>query len=257
MVVVAVHSNPVFAVVATVGKEACLAQLLALDLSSVSTCWSVWLTKLLGVVIIAASFALKVPQIVKIVKNKSVAGLSFSMFTLELFGFIFQGSYAARHGFPLDSYLEVFVILAQNFIIVALCYVFTTGYNVQAAALQAAALALLFWELYAAPLEYVVLLQSLAIGIFTIAKLPQIVQAFQNKSTGQLDLFMVLLQTLGSLVRVFTTLQTVDNPVYLFGYILGASLNGIITAQVLYYGAGKKAPATAGAVKSPKAKKID
>jgi mannose-P-dolichol utilization defect 1 len=238
-------------------KEACLAQLFALDLSNVTTCWSVWLSKLLGVVIIAASFALKVPQILKILRNKSVAGLSFSMFTLELFGFIFQGSFAARHAFPLDSYLEVFVILAQNFIIIALCYVYTTGYNLQAALLQGAALALLAWELLAAPIEAVIALQSLSIGIFTVAKLPQIVQAFQQKSTGQLDLFMVLLQTLGSLVRVFTTLQTVDNPVYLFGYVLGATLNGIITAQVLYYGAGKTTVPAPAAVKSPKAKKID
>jgi hypothetical protein len=72
-----------------------------------------------------------------------VAGLSFAMFTLELFGFVFQGSYAARHHFPLDSYLEVFVILAQNFIIIALMYRFTTGINAQAVLLLGAALALL------------------------------------------------------------------------------------------------------------------
>jgi mannose-P-dolichol utilization defect protein 1 len=67
-----------------------------------------------------------------------------------------------------------------------------------------------------------------------VAKLPQIIKAFQDKSTGQLDLFMVTLQTLGSLTRVFTTLQSVNNPIYLFGYVLGSSLNAIMTAQVLY-----------------------
>lgn len=241
-------------------KEVCLQQLWALDVSAVSTCYAVWLAKLLGVVIIAASFALKVPQIVKILRNKSVAGLSFAMFTLELFGFVFQGSFAARHGFPLDSYLEVFVILVQNFIIIGLCYVYTTGYSAQAFLLHAAAVGLLAWELLFAPLEAVVALQSLSIAIFTVAKVPQIVSAFRLKSTGQLDLFMVLLQTLGSLVRVFTTLQSVDNPVYLAGYVLGSSLNAVMTLQVLYYGSAKShatTTTTGPTTKSPKSKKTD
>jgi mannose-P-dolichol utilization defect protein 1 len=242
-------------------NEACLAKMSSTAILSATECYAFALSKLLGVAIIAASFALKVPQIVKILRNRSVAGLSFAMFTLELFGFVFQGSYAARHNFPLDAYLEVFVILAQNFIIIALMYHFTTGINAQAVLLLGAALALCAYELTAAPIELVVGLQTFSIAVFSVAKLPQIIKAFQDKSTGQLDLFMVTLQTLGSLTRVFTTMQSVNNPIYLFGYILGSSLNAIMTAQVLYYGSAKSnktdAAKTKADAKSPKAKKID
>lgn len=44
------------------------------------------ISKVLGFATIAGSFGLKVPQILKIVSNKSVVGLSFQMFVLELFG---------------------------------------------------------------------------------------------------------------------------------------------------------------------------
>lgn len=243
-------------------NAACLEKLTSTAIFSATECYAFAFTKLLGVTIIAASFALKVPQIIKILRNRSVAGLSFEMFVLELFGFIFQGSFAARHHFPLDSYLEVFVVFAQNFIIIALMYRFTTGINVRTVALLGSALALLAFELTVAPIELVVALQTFStIVVFTVAKLPQIIKAYKEKSTGQLDLFMVALQTLGSLVRVFTTFQSVNNPIYLFGYILGSTFNATMTLQVLIYGGGKgkdtAATAANNTTKSPKGKKLD
>jgi uncharacterized protein with PQ loop repeat len=43
-------------------------------------------SQLLGYAIIVGSFALKIPQIMKILGSKSVVGLSFPMFALEMFG---------------------------------------------------------------------------------------------------------------------------------------------------------------------------
>ena len=125
------------------------------------------------------------------------------MFALELCGFVFQGSYAFRNGFPLDSYMEVFVLLAQNFIIVALMFRYTTGINAKATVFLGAVAAVFAWEMTSAPMDIVVWLQGTTLLIFSVAKVPQIVQAFQAKSTGQLDLFMVALQTLGYVKRRF------------------------------------------------------
>jgi len=239
-------------------NEACHAKLLALDVGA-TECYAYAASKLLGIAIIVASFALKVPQIVKILGNRSVAGLSFEMFSLELFAFVFQGTYAARNGFPLDSYLEIWVILAQNFIIIALMYVYSSrGFTLNGAALLGSALLLIAAELTVAPMSVVVLLQTVSVALFAIAKLPQIVKGFAEKSTGQLDLFMVSMQTLGSLVRVFTTLQSVNDPIYLFSFILGSTLNAIITLQVLVYGGGGDAgKGGASATQKKQAKKID
>jgi mannose-P-dolichol utilization defect protein 1 len=40
---------------------------------------------------------------------------------------------------------------------------------------------------------------------------------------------------LGSLTRIFTTLQEVDDPLILYGFIAGFALNLILFLQVVYY----------------------
>jgi mannose-P-dolichol utilization defect protein 1 len=40
---------------------------------------------------------------------------------------------------------------------------------------------------------------------------------------------------LGSLTRIFTTLQEVDDPLILYGFIAGFVLNAILAAQMAYY----------------------
>lgn len=46
---------------------------------------------------------------------------------------------------------------------------------------------------------------------------------------------------LGSLTRIFTTLQEVDDPLILYGFIAGFALNLVLFLQVVYYW---NAPAT-------------
>ena len=36
-------------------------------------------------------------------------------------------------------------------------------------------------------------------------------------------------------VRVFTTIQSIADPVYLLGYLIGASLSGIMLGQIIFY----------------------
>lgn len=59
---------------------------------------------------------------------------------------------------------------------------------------------------------------------------------FKNKSTGKLAFLTFLLNLLGSVARVFTTLQEVDDILILTSAITGVILNGIITLQILVYG---------------------
>lgn len=40
---------------------------------------------------------------------------------------------------------------------------------------------------------------------------------------------------IGSLTRIFTTLQEVDDPLILYGYLAGFALNAVLAAQMLYY----------------------
>jgi mannose-P-dolichol utilization defect protein 1 len=67
------------------------------------------------------------------------------------------------------------------------------------------------------------------------SKVPQILTVWSEGGTGQLSAFAVVNYLLGSLSRIFTTLQEVDDPLILYGFIAGFVLNAILFLQVVYY----------------------
>ena len=72
---------------------------------------------------------------------------------------------------------------------------------------------------------------------------PQILTNFRNGHTGQLALVTWVLNFLGALARVFTTLQEVDDVLVLAGFVAGASLSFIIIVQIFLYWGVKPAAA--------------
>ncbi|KAL1593059.1 hypothetical protein SLS59_009384 [Nothophoma quercina] len=55
------------------------------------------------------------------------------------------------------------------------------------------------------------------------------------RSARQLSAFAVVNYPLGSLSRIFTTLQEVDDPLLLYGFIAGFAFNAVLSLQVIYY----------------------
>jgi len=49
------------------------------------------------------------------------------------------------------------------------------------------------------------------------------------------DFFQVFNYLAGSLTRIFTTLQEVDDRLILYGFVAGFALNAVMAAQMLYY----------------------
>jgi mannose-P-dolichol utilization defect 1 len=50
-----------------------------------------------------------------------------------------------------------------------------------------------------------------------------------------IPLFQVFNYLAGSLSRIFTTLQEVDDKLILYGFVAGFSLNAVLAAQMVYY----------------------
>lgn len=84
-------------------------------------------------------------------------------------------------------------------------------------------------------MEYLSLLMLATIGLGIASKLPQIYSNFSAKSTGQLSLLTTFLQFGGTVARVLTTLQEVDDFGVLLSFIVAATLNGIVLAQIVVY----------------------
>jgi mannose-P-dolichol utilization defect protein 1 len=230
---------------------------LLLDIDPSHTeCLKLAISKGLGIGIIGASSIVKVPQLLKLINSQSAEGLSFLSYLLESGAYLISLSYNVRHGFPFSTYGETALILIQNIAIASLVLKYSgnsLGIAGWIGGLIAAGSAL-FNEQWVGD-ERLSLLQATAGVLGVASKVPQILTIWTEGGTGQLSAFavsshillisrrrmnandvgQVVNYLLGSLTRIFTTLQEVDDPLILYGFIAGFALNLILFLQVVYY----------------------
>lgn len=225
-------------------------------------CLTFLLSKVLSYGIILGALLVKLPQILKIVKSRSTVGLAPSMYILENLGYAIVVCYNVRNGYAFSTYGENVFILVQGVVICCLL-VWAAEREVKRArtvALMVGAPAFVAFVVYLAmysSMSQLAWFQTSTIGIFAASRLPQIASNFQRGSTGQLAFVTVLLNSAGSLARVFTTLTEVKDSLVLTGMISGATLNAIMLSQMIWYWNSKTtaAPtATAGSKASNKKK---
>ncbi|KAF2856670.1 mannose-P-dolichol utilization defect 1 protein [Plenodomus tracheiphilus IPT5] len=205
------------------------------DLSA-TECIKLAVSKGLGIGIIGASSIVKVPQLLKLLNSQSSEGLSFLSYLLESSAYLISLSYNVRHGFPFSTYGETALILVQNIAIASLVLKYS-GNGIGIAGWIGGLIAggaALFNENWVGD-ERLNLLQATAGVLGVAAKLPQIMTIFMEGGTGQLSAFAVVNYLLGSLSRIFTTLQEVDDPLILYGFIAGFALNLVLFLQMMYY----------------------
>ncbi|KAI4690916.1 uncharacterized protein J4E88_002389 [Alternaria novae-zelandiae] len=199
-------------------------------------CVKLAISKGLGIGIIGASSIVKIPQLLKLLNSQSADGLSFLSYLLESSSYLISLAYNVRHGFPFSTYGETALILVQNIAIASLVLKYS-GRSVGVAGWiggLAAAGAALFNDQWVDN-EKLSLFQATAGVLGVASKVPQILTVWSEGGTGQLSAFAVVNYLLGSLSRIFTTLQEVDDPLILYGFIAGFALNAILFCQVVYY----------------------
>ncbi|KAJ9605041.1 hypothetical protein H2200_010431 [Cladophialophora chaetospira] len=234
--------------ISLLGEQCHSALLLDIDFSSHPECVSLAISKALGIGIITAASVVKVPQIIKLVKSKSSEGLSFTSYLLETASFVITLAYNIRNGFPFSTFGETAFIAIQDVVISVLILAYsgqTPAAGAFVAAVGAAAYALLGSDSLISDAQMVTL-QAGAGGLSIASKVPQILAIWQQGGTGQLSAFAVFNYLFGSLSRIYTTLQEVDDVLILYGFIAGFALNAVLAAQVLYYW---NSPTTAGHAK--------
>ncbi|KAI1752734.1 hypothetical protein F4782DRAFT_499896 [Xylaria castorea] len=210
---------------------------LVLDLDPTdSECLKFAISKGLGIGIIGASSIVKVPQIIKLLQSKSASGISFLSYLLETTSYLITLAYNFRNGFPFSTFGETALILGQNVVITVL--VLNYSGRASMAALFVAALAVSFATLFNSNVLNMQALGYLQAGAGVLgvaSKVPQIAAIIQEGGTGQLSAFTVFNYLAGSLSRIFTTLQEVDDKLILYGFIAGFTLNLVLAVQMVYY----------------------
>uniref|UniRef100_M4C487 Solute carrier family 66 member 3 n=1 Tax=Hyaloperonospora arabidopsidis (strain Emoy2) TaxID=559515 RepID=M4C487_HYAAE len=208
-------------------------------------CIKAVVSKALSYAIITGSLILKLPQILKILAAKDVTGLTPSAFYMEVVLYLSSTIYNLLRGYPISTWGENLVILAQNIVLVLLLWTFykptismTTRFGlVSVFAVMAAGMVLISDE-------FQWLLASAGIPVSIIARIPQ-------GHTGQLAIITLVLNLAGSFARLFTTMQETGDPVQVAGFGVAILLNGTLVLQVLVlWGATNKVLAQASTKKA-------
>lgn len=199
-------------------------------ISLVSTC--------LSYAIVCGSLILKLPQIIKVVRNQSAYGISNTMLILELLSYTIAASYNFSLGYRLETYAENIIILVQNLVLINLVAHFQRQYHPLKGGLGV--VLYLLWVgsvIYGVlPLSVTMFLMSFVqIPLGAFSRLPQIYSIYCAKTTGQLTVITFILAGGGCAARVLTTFTGSKDPTLLAGFLLNTFLNGVIVLQFLCY----------------------
>jgi len=204
-----------------------------LDFQNVA-CLKSTFSKVLGLGIVAGSSLVKFPQVLKIYGSGSAKGISFVSVLLELLAVTSSGVYGVKKGFPFGAYGESLFLAVQTLVIALLVLRFS-GKTFQALLFLGLYSGLIYAGLNLTPIETLWYGQAANIPMVVIGKLIQIITNFKNGHTGQLSAVTVFLLALGSVARIFTSIQETGDQVLILTFICSTVVNGIIALQVIMY----------------------
>ncbi|KAI8620206.1 hypothetical protein BC830DRAFT_596932 [Chytriomyces sp. MP71] len=204
-------------------------------------CFSLLVSKGVGLGIVVGSSIVKLPQIAKIHAAGSARGISLTAYVLETLAYVITLSYNIRRDNPFSTYGEVAFITLQNVVILMMLAFYAKKYlSLVVVTAFFAATAFLLNSPDILPDSLLVSLQWGAIIVSTASKFPQIYTNFVNGDTGALSFVTTFLQFVGAAARIFTTLREVKDQVILVSFLVATALNGILFAQVLLSSFGRR-----------------
>ncbi|OMJ12430.1 Mannose-P-dolichol utilization defect 1 protein [Smittium culicis] len=188
----------------------------------------------LGFGLVLGGSIVKVPQIQKVVSQKSIYGLSQTSLILECLSNIVATSYNFRSSNPFSSYGEALFIGFQNLILIALCKHYSKKSYF---AVIFALLALWFMLIsnYFTSIMFLQACQLFSVPLMVFGRISQIVTNNSNKSTGQLAAFTIFANFIGTFARVITTLAEIKDLQLILTSIINATVNGILAYQMIIY----------------------
>ncbi|XP_015476943.1 solute carrier family 66 member 3 isoform X1 [Parus major] len=185
----------------------------------------------------AVCAVIKLPQLVAVLRAGSASGLSLSSLLMELAGHIVFLRYQIYYGYPLKTYLEYPIIIAQDVILIY-CIMHFSGN-----AKRALVYALIYWGgWYMLTLEKWII--DLAMNVCTFisaaSKLVQLQHLWQTKDSGQVSTLTWGMSVYTSSARIITTVMTTNDLAVLIRFIIMLILNIWVTATILHYRKTKK-----------------
>jgi len=201
-------------------------------------CLKLTASKVLGYMLVWGAFFVKMPQILKIITNKSIAGISFSSCALELFMNSLMIGYNIYRDNPFSIYGENVFLGLSNIIIIGLFfrYPIIKDFNIYwiTSVLIFISSSLLILQLVPDWVQESSI--TLAVVVFVIARFKQIKVNHINKSTGNLAMLTVLMNFGGNIARMFTVMvETSNDPLFVLSNAIPIVVNGYLFLQFFLY----------------------
>ncbi|NXM66148.1 PQLC3 protein, partial [Serilophus lunatus] len=184
--------------------------------------WSTW----------AVCAVIKLPQLAAVLAARSARGVSVSSLLLELTGFLVFLRYQVYHSYPLQTYLEYPIIIAQDAILL-LCILHFHGKMKQA--LYYAVIFWGSWYLLTLRKWIIYMAMNLCTFISAASKLVQLCCLWQTRDSGEVSALTWSLSAYTCATRIFTTVITTNDLAVLVRFIIMLILNIWVTATILHY----------------------
>ncbi|CAG9466976.1 unnamed protein product [Pedinophyceae sp. YPF-701] len=193
-----------------------------------------------GCAVLVGSCVRSVPQIVKIIRSKSVEGISVAAVAFELMAYTITTCYNASKGYNFTTYGDATFAGLQDLVLIGL-FVLYGGLNGRRAAVATCSLAAAAWWLAsgACPPEVLSALQACTIPMLALGgRVPQIVLNFRRGNSGELSGATCALNLAGNVARVFTTAVLTQDRLML----VAAATQGVLNLTLLLqcYGTAKR-----------------
>eukprot|EP01134_Creolimax_fragrantissima_P005052 CFRG5052T1 len=203
-----------------------------------AVCLKQLVNKGLSVGIIAGSFLLKVPQMLKIYGNHSAEGISLFAIFLELVNYTVTVVHNIRHENPLVAWAETLNLTFQNYILLLMVMVYGKG-NFALGVLLLGILGAMHYVMADIEMftdEYLNIAFNAGLSLVVASRGIQIMAIFRAGHANNISFPTIFLQFAGSVARVFTTMQEMpDDTQMLASFALASAFNGFIVLQVIYY----------------------
>lgn len=193
------------------------------------------MAEVIGWLVIAGSCVRSLPQIVRIIKNKSVEGLSLLSFAAELAVYTVSVVYNVFFSYPFSTYGDLVMCWFQNILIILLMFVHGTISKPVKIMVSLGFIGLTVFLLSGScsPSTLQALQASSVVVLALGGRVPQIVMNIQRGNSGELSILSTGLSLLGNFARVITTMVLVKDVLILSSSISQAVLNAILLWQCL------------------------
>lgn len=196
-------------------------------------------SNLLSIITITICFILKVPQILKLLKVKSAQGINLIGLLMELSSYTIMTSYNYRNGYPILTYLEYPIILAQELILILLVLKYKGYLNIYSfigSSIYFSVAASFLIGLV--PLGLLSFLVPMCTPIGVSSKVVQLVEILRTQNAQSVSITTWFISAFTNFTRVFTTsLESGD-----LTLLLNFSLNTFMSSSVMVAAIAYKSP---------------